>query len=156
MLGRAAEEARAQAPQSSTTALRRGRKAIPEEKEPMTSSRALRQNCLNEARFRKFLRQRPSRMESVTWRRRPRTTSGMRFARRARSAACAARSQGCGSAKLSSRFRFRWGATQNEPMTLLASSHRHVADVGGPAAGYRDPTPGTALGRCVLHLWQAR
>ena len=81
------------------TTLQRRSETRPQAKEPVVADWALIQNCPKEARFREFSMQPRSRMESMSWRRRPRSTT-FRSARHARSAACAARSRGCGSAQL--------------------------------------------------------
>ena len=70
-------------------------------------------------------------MASMTWRRRPRSTAGMAV-RAAREISCLRSKKPrlwLGTAVVKAQVPLE--ATQNEPMTLLASSHKHVADVGG-------------------------
>ena len=86
-----------------------------------------------------------------------------RAARHARSAARAARSKGRGSAQRASRFMGRSRLIKlSARMTLLASSHRHVTDVGGTCCllSGSDAKAGALVAHTFLHktsgCWQQK
>ena len=86
------------------------------------------QYCPNVARLRDVSRQAPLRMEPKTWRRRPRLTAGVAE----RGGTSCLRRKKPGLRQPASKFRVRSKLIKmSASMTLLASSHKHIAEVGG-------------------------
>ena len=106
--------------------------ATPQAKAPSVANRELSQNCQNVARFRELSRKTHSRNGTETWRRPPRGTAGFAELRGTRDQLLALpEAKAAARQKPALRFRSRSRfITMNERMPILASSHRHVTDVG--------------------------